>query len=66
MMSSGPAAIEAARAALDEARERGWRVRLVNGWPQIQAPLTTMSPALVDRLREFADAVAVVLQEERR
>lgn len=56
-----------ATAALAEARDRGWTVHLVDGQPAIAAPLATMSPALVERLCEFADAVAHVLalEEER-
>jgi hypothetical protein len=60
-----PSAIVAAKRALDEAGMRGWRVRLANNWPVIHAPLATMSPALVDRLHQFADAVAFLLREGR-
>lgn len=58
-------ALDVARHALVEARQRGWRVELVNGWPAVSAPMGTGSVPLLDRLREFADVVRTVLREER-
>ena len=44
--------------ALNEAHARGWRIELVNDWPTITASLDSMSPALVDRLKEHAEVIA--------
>ena len=54
------------RRALDKARQRGWRVRMVVGRPQVRAPFDTLSPALVDRLAEHADDVGHILGEPSR
>ena len=51
--------------ALAEARRRGWGILLVGGQPVITAPLRSLSPALLDRLMEFIDAVTDILEEER-
>jgi hypothetical protein len=55
-----------ARRALDEARQRGWAIHLAHGWPELQAPVATLSPSLVDRLCELADVLVVVLAEEQQ
>ncbi|WP_191059275.1 hypothetical protein [Geminicoccus harenae] len=51
-----------AQRALDEVCLRGWSIRLVQGQPELRARLTTLSPALVDRLVEFSSAIALILQ----
>ena len=56
----------AAQRTLDEAHARGWRIELVNDWPTITASLDSMSPALVDRLKEHADVIAMMLREAGR
>ena len=55
-----------ARRALHEARARGWRIYLDDHGPVLTALVASLSPALVERLKELADALAAVLTEEQR
>ncbi len=50
--------------ALHEARARGWRIHLDDHGPVLTALVASLSPALVERLKEHADALAAVLMED--
>jgi len=65
MTAPSPAILDHARRALTEAGARGWRIHLDPDGPVLMAPVATLSPALVERLVEFIDAVAHVLVAEQ-
>jgi len=50
-----------ARRALEEARARSWRIDLDDHGLVLTALVESLSPALVERLKEHRDAVAAVL-----